>query len=64
MEHLGGGVMKLEQLFPLVRDELKRLLNGYVETQDLDEYITSPELGDNAGVMGCLLLASEVSKDE
>jgi predicted NBD/HSP70 family sugar kinase len=29
---LGGGVMKQEQLFPLVRDEFKRLLNGYVET--------------------------------
>ncbi|MEC6748372.1 ROK family protein [Marinilactibacillus sp. XAAS-LB27] len=54
---LGGGVMKQKQLFPLIRNEFQTLLNGYVETPDLDTYIISPELGDDAGITGSLLLA-------
>ncbi|WP_225743520.1 ROK family protein [Marinilactibacillus sp. Marseille-P9653] len=54
---LGGGVMKQKQLFPLIRNEFKTLLNGYVETPDLDTYIIPPELGDDAGITGSLLLA-------
>lgn len=57
---LGGGVMKQRQLFPLIRTEFKRLLNDYVQTPNLDEYIVSPMLEDNAGITGCLLLAKEV----
>lgn len=54
---LGGGVMKQKQLFPLIRNEFQTLLNGYVETPDLDTYIISPELVDDAGITGSLLLA-------
>lgn len=54
---LGGGVMKQTQLFPLIRKEFKRLINEYVATPDLEEYIVSPKLGDDAGITGCLLLA-------
>ncbi|WP_160725057.1 ROK family protein [Bacillus sp. USDA818B3_A] len=60
---LGGGVMKQRQLFPLIRAEFKRLLNDYVQTPNLDEYIVPPELEDNAGITGCLLLAKEVSSN-
>ena len=56
---LGGGVMKQKQLFPLIREQFTSLLNDYVATPDLEEYIVSPELGDNAGITGCLLLALE-----
>lgn len=54
---LGGGVMKQTQLFPLIRDEFTRLMNDYVQTPDMEEYIVSPQLKDDAGITGCLILA-------
>ncbi len=60
---LGGGVMKQEQVFPIIYDHLSRLLNQYIVLPELDEaidsYIVSPRLGDNAGVVGSLLLANQ-----
>lgn len=57
---LGGGVMHQEQLFPLVRKEVKRLLNGYIgsrQMEDLDQYIVPSTLKGNQGIMGCIQLA-------
>ncbi len=58
---MGGGVMKQEQLFPLIRTKLSELLNGYVQhpslSQNLDQYVVYPELGDNAGLCGAIALA-------
>ncbi|AOZ92076.1 ROK family protein [Paenibacillus crassostreae] len=58
---MGGGVMKQEQLFPLIHRELRSLLNGYVQhaaiDSDIEQYIVSPQLGDNAGLCGALALA-------
>ncbi|GAA0492694.1 ROK family protein [Alkalibacterium sp. m-11] len=54
---LGGGVMKQAQLFPLIRDKFIRLMNDYVQTPDMEEYIVSPQLKDDAGITGCLILA-------
>ncbi|MEG0159753.1 MAG: ROK family protein [Carnobacterium sp.] len=56
---LGGGVMKQNQLYTLVREEFKKLMAGYVAVPPLEEYIVAPDLGDNAGVTGCLLLAAD-----
>lgn len=56
---LGGGVMKQEQLFKLVRKEFTALMRGYVAVPELEDYIVSPALGDNAGITGCLLLAEQ-----
>ncbi|MEG0137161.1 MAG: ROK family protein [Cetobacterium sp.] len=57
---LGGGVMKQQHLFPLIRKEVVKLLNGYVQTKEIckniDEYIVYPGLGDNAGLLGALAL--------
>jgi fructokinase len=57
---LGGGVMKQEQLFPLIRTEVLRQLNGYVNAEAIldriDQYIVPPGLGDNAGLCGALAL--------
>lgn len=57
---LGGGVMHQKQLFPLVRAEVKKQLNGYVQASELmdeiDSYIVPPGLGDNAGLTGALAL--------
>lgn len=57
---LGGGVMHQPQLFPLVRAEVLKALNGYVSSDALaagiDAYIVPPGLGDNAGLSGALAL--------
>ncbi|QAY65296.1 ROK family protein [Paenibacillus protaetiae] len=57
---LGGGVMHQEQLFPLIRQEVQRTLNGYVNVPQLaggiDSYIVPPGLGDNAGLSGAVAL--------
>ena len=62
---LGGGVMKQEHLFPMIREEVSRGLNGYVQSEALhsgiDQYIVSPGLGDNAGLSGALALGLEAA---
>ncbi len=61
---LGGGVMKQSQLFPLIRKNVKEMLNNYVQTkeilEDIDNYIVYPGLGDNAGLLGCIALALNI----
>ena len=58
---LGGGVMQQPHLFKLIRSEFGRLLNGYVRhrsvLQGLDEFIRPPQLGNQAGILGALVLA-------
>lgn len=57
---MGGGVMKQKQLFPLIREEVSKILNGYVEKKEVTEmnesYIVPPKLGDNAGLTGAVAL--------
>lgn len=61
---MGGGVMHQEQLLPLIRTEVSRMLNGYVDSAAIrtDDYIVSPGLGDNAGLCGALALGLEALK--
>ncbi len=58
---LGGGVMNVPLLFPLVRREVQNLLNGYVQApeilEQIDSFIVSPGLGSRAGVLGAIALA-------
>ena len=58
---LGGGVMHQEHVFPKIRREVLKLLNGYVQapaiTERIDSYITPPVLGDRAGACGAVALA-------
>ena len=57
---LGGGVMHQEHIFPMLRREVSRLLNGYLQTTELlaqiDSYIVPPGLGDEAGILGAIAL--------
>ncbi|MCM1385872.1 MAG: ROK family protein [Bacillus sp. (in: Bacteria)] len=56
---LGGGVMHQQQLFPLIRDRFAQLLNGYLQTEeleDLDSFIVPQSLDDKQGIMGALRL--------
>ena len=57
---LGGGVMHQEHMMPLVREEVRKQMAGYIKTKqmdDLDNYIVLPSLNDNQGIMGALKLA-------
>ncbi|MBM7682870.1 fructokinase [Pullulanibacillus pueri] len=60
---LGGGVMKQKQLFPLIHKKVQTLLNGYLNipevTENIEQYIVPPGLGDHAGITGGLILAKE-----
>ena len=64
---LGGGVMRQAGLFALVRRKSLELLNSYIQvsaiTEHIEEYVVSPRLGDNAGVLGAIALASIKSGD-
>ena len=55
----GGGVMQQEHLVKKVRARFKELVNDYVKTPELEDYIVTPKLGNNAGTIGCLALARE-----
>lgn len=59
---LGGGVMHQEHMMPLVREEVRKQLNGYIKTKELEEleqYIVLPSLNDNQGIMGAFKLAMD-----
>ncbi|MFY4775611.1 ROK family protein [Metabacillus sp. RGM 3146] len=60
---LGGGVMKQKQIFPYIHEHFKDLMNHYVDlpelAEDISQYIVSPGLGDEAGIIGSLLLADQ-----
>ena len=62
---LGGGVMQVAALFPLVRKHLSRSLGGYVQAdillRGLDEYVVPPALGPLAGIAGALALAENAA---
>lgn len=61
---LGGGVMK-RQLIPVIRRELKTLLNDYIRApqlrRDIDAYIVAPALGEHVGALGALALAQRAA---
>lgn len=63
---MGGGVMKQKHLFPLIRENVVNMLNGYVDKNeiinDIENYIVYPELGDDAGICGALALGRKALK--
>jgi fructokinase len=58
---IGGGVMEQKHLFPMIREKVKKYLNGYIHLPEiinnLGEYIVPPELGNKAGILGAIALA-------
>lgn len=62
---IGGGVMRQESLFPLVRRRTSELLNGYIQREEIlgriDQYIVPPQLGESAGILGAIALAIEAA---
>jgi len=59
---LGGGVSNQSQLFPLIRNRFEHQLKNYVDVPPLEQYIVHAELGDQAGIVGALLLAEKADK--
>ena len=60
---LGGGIMHVEKLLPMIRKETLRNLNGYIKKdeilKDIESYIVLPELGDDAGLIGAIELGKK-----
>ena len=65
---LGGGVMHNEKLLDLVRKETLKNLNGYIKRDEIldniDNFIVTPDLKDNAGIIGCAQLGRIALNDE
>jgi fructokinase len=63
---LGGGVMQMSALFPLIRKHLTRSLAGYVQadalSEGMDEYVVPPQLGTQSGIAGALALAERAAR--
>lgn len=57
----GGGVMKQDHMKKKVQEKFAKLVNHYVTTPAVEEYIVTPKLGDNAGTIGCLALAQDAT---
>jgi fructokinase len=64
---LGGGVMQRSLMLPLIRNEVQKLLNNYINkpeiTKNIDKYIVTPKLGKDAGILGAIALAEEKTKN-
>ena len=61
---LGGGVMKQQHLFPMIRQKVQQSLNQYIQhsslIQDIDQYIVPPQLQGDAGIKGGLILTNQI----
>jgi fructokinase len=56
---LGGGVMHVPGLLEKIRQKVSEKNQRYLAYIDnLDNYIVSPSLGDDVGVIGCFLIAN------
>jgi len=60
---VGGSIMKKQGLLLAVRNKVKISLNNYVNspeiTENIDNYIVPPGLGDLSGVLGAIALAQQ-----
>lgn len=54
---LGGGVMKSPGLLAKTKTRLVDSIKDYIEIPPIEQYLCTPKLGDNAGVIGGFILA-------
>ena len=63
---IGGGVSGQKFLFPMIRDQVKTILNKYVQSsavaENIDAYIVPPALGNRSGMLGAIALARQTSQ--
>lgn len=59
----GGGVMSDGSLLPLIRESMRTWLNGYLHplraTDQMDNYLAAPLLGQDAAITGAMLQAQD-----
>lgn len=64
---IGGGVSKQPSLLAKVHEKTQQLLQGYVQdpmiTHNIDQYIVTPDLHDDAGITGGFALAAQALED-
>jgi fructokinase len=64
---VGGGVFQHPGLIELVRERVRGLLGGYLDTEalttGLEDYLVAPGLGDRAGSLGAVALAAAAAGD-
>lgn len=56
---LGGGVMKQKNLFAKIHKQLPIFLNGYIRHPSINDYIITPTLGEDSGIIGAIALAEK-----
>lgn len=60
---IGGGVMRQKHLLAKIHPKVQAILNGYIKHRtildEIDTYIVSPGLGDQAGICGAIALAEQ-----
>ncbi len=65
---LGGGVMNRRHIFPLIRERVFELLQGYGVLEEIvegiDDHIVPPGLGDDSGIAGAFVLGEGARRDE
>lgn len=65
---LGGGVSQQPQVIKMVREKVPALLNGYIQSPEIleriENYIVTPGLGSQSGVLGALALAEQAWRRE
>lgn len=61
---IGGGVMKQAQLMKMTRSYFNGLWADYLPLPELEEYIIEPKLEDDAGIIGCILLAEKALNEK
>jgi len=61
---IGGGVMSNPQLYPVIRQEILRQNNGYLDLLSdpavVEAFVVPPGLKDEAGLIGALMMARDV----
>jgi fructokinase len=64
---MGGGVMNQAALLPLLRARVLHWLGGYIDRSEvlnaMHRYVVAPELGENVGVLGALVLAMDAASE-
>lgn len=67
---IGGGVLKRNGLLPKIRNRMHHFLTDYFRTPEFetrdafDQYLVSPVLGDDAGVIGAIELSKRLIQSE
>lgn len=61
---LGGGVMAQRHLFPMIREETKKLLGGYLPcVKNMDDLICPPKCYPDSGMLGALMLGKQALEE-